>query len=59
MFVPDLHNNIGRWCSVNDGARAGRVWRVRTAVTGRRYLVRNVETGEFRTVSNRVLSNLY
>lgn len=57
MFTKDLNNNIGRYCTVD--ATSGRVWRVQTAVTGSRYLVRNVETGERRVVSHRVMSNLY
>lgn len=57
MFTKDLHNNVGRHCTVD--ATSGRVWRVRAAVTGSRYLVRNYRTGEFRTVAHRVMSNLY
>lgn len=57
MFTTDLLNNIGRHCTIGTGE--GRVWRVRTAVTGSRYLVRNYRTGEYRTVSHRRMSNLY
>jgi hypothetical protein len=59
VFTTDLHNNLGRWCSINDGARAGQVWMVYRAVKGARYMVRHTETGEYRTVSHRVMSNLY
>jgi hypothetical protein len=57
MFTQDLHNNIGRHCTVGTGE--GRVWEVRRAVTGSRYLVRNVKNGEWRVVTHRVMSNLY
>lgn len=57
MFTQDMHNNIGRYCTID--AATGRVWRVHTAVTGSRYLVRNVDTGERRVVPLRQMTNLY
>lgn len=57
MFVKDLNNNVGRFCSVDN--TSGRTWRVQTAVAGGRYLVRNVTTGVCRTVTHRQMSNLY
>lgn len=57
MFTQDMHNNIGRRCTID--ATTGRVWRVHTAVTGSRYLVRNYVTGEHRVVTHRQMTNLY
>jgi hypothetical protein len=57
LFTQDLHNNIGRHCTIGTGE--GRVWEVRRAVTNSRYLVRNYQTGENRVVTHRQMSNLY
>jgi hypothetical protein len=51
-------NNVRRFCSIPGDVRARR-WRVRTAMTDRRYLVRNVDTGEYRAVPVRIMGNLY
>ncbi|MEV0065379.1 hypothetical protein [Amycolatopsis sp. NPDC050768] len=58
MFTQDIHNNIGRRAAIR-GERSGRVWQVMRAVAGRRYLVRNIATGQCRTVDHNALSNLY
>ncbi len=55
--VEDQWNNVGRFCTID--AASGRVWRVQAAASGSSYVVRNVETGESRTVPHRQLSNLY
>lgn len=58
MFITDTGNNIGRGCAVM-GTGEGRVWEVRRAMTGDRYLVRHTHTGEHRAVALRLLTNLY
>lgn len=58
MFTTDIHNDIGRYCTVR-GDKSGRVWKVKTAVTDGRYLVRNTKTGDTKTVPHKDLSNLY
>ena len=58
VFVLDSMNNVRRFCSIPGDVRARR-WRVRTAMTDRRYLVRNVDTGEYRAVPVRIMGNLY
>lgn len=58
MFITDTGNNIGRGCAVM-GTGTGRVWEVRRAMTGDRYLVRHVTTGEHRAVSTRQMTSLY
>jgi hypothetical protein len=58
MFVPDLHNNRGRLCSL-PGDTVPRRWLVRNAVSGGRYLVRHVGTGRCRVVPHRSMSSLY
>jgi len=57
MFTTDLYNNLGRHCAIDN--IAGRAWRVQRAVKGDRYLVRNVLTGEHRTVSLAGMYGLY
>ena len=57
MFETDAHNNIGRFCAVR--GNGGRKWRVKTAVKGGRYLVRDVVTGQHRVVSHRSMTSLY
>lgn len=60
MFTVDLNNNVGRYAALKDGSNQGRIWRVQTAVTGHRYLVRNIHTGECRVVNSRTdISQLY
>lgn len=63
MFTQDLHNNVGRHCSIrgHEGrfAHEGRAWRVKVAVTGGKYLVRHVTSGKQMVVSHRDMSNLY
>lgn len=58
MFIRDEGNNIGRGCALM-GTTGGRVWEVRRAMTGDRYLVRHATTGEHRAVTLRAMTNLY
>ncbi len=58
MFITDTGNNIGRGCALM-GTGGGRVWEVRRAMTGDRYLVRHCGTGEHRAVTLRTMTNLY
>ncbi|WP_158943560.1 hypothetical protein [Streptomyces sp. NRRL S-378] len=58
MFTVDLMNNINRVCCVRSVV-GGREWKVRRAVVGDRYLLRNVRTGEHRTVPVRDMHSLY
>jgi len=61
-LVDDFHNNVGRYCSVDDVH--GRSWCVVAAVSGGRYLVAR-EHGSLpvddavRMVTHRQMSNLY
>ncbi len=58
MFVADRFNNVGRRCSLR-GDLQSRRWKVRTAVAGYRYLVRNCDTREYRVVTSREMTSLY
>lgn len=57
MFTKDLHNNVGRHCSIR--GHEGRNWRVQRAMTGSKYLVRHVTNGEQVVVAHQDMSNLY
>lgn len=63
VLVEDEGNNVNRLCNVRGDGAAGepvRCWLVVSAVSGRRYLVKHVETGEVRVVSSRYdMTNLY
>ncbi|MGW5054745.1 hypothetical protein [Actinokineospora sp. NPDC004072] len=58
VFVVDRFNNVGRFCSIPGDVRSRR-WRVYRAVSGWRYMVRNVDTGRFRVVQHRAMSSVY
>lgn len=58
MFVSDTMNNVRRLCSLPGDVRPRR-WVVRTAVAGYRYLVRNVDTGEYRVTRQDDMRSLY
>jgi hypothetical protein len=57
-LVEDIHNNVGRYCSVR-GDASGRDWRVQNAIKGNRYIVNNILTLENRVVAHAELTNLY
>jgi hypothetical protein len=64
MFTIDRFNNVGRRCNLNGDHSGYRRWAVRTAVTGTpsdysRYMVRNLDTGEYRVVATALMSALY
>jgi hypothetical protein len=58
MFKVDIFNNIGRHCNL-PGDKVVRCWKVRAYMSNCHYLVRNVKTGEFRSVLSRDMHNLY
>jgi hypothetical protein len=59
VVTADIHNNTGRFCSLRGDHANGRSWQVQDALTGGRYLVRHVTTGEEREVTHSHMSNLY
>jgi hypothetical protein len=59
VFIEDIHNNIGRYCSLRGDQATGRSWRVQAAVKGGQYVVRHATTGEHRVVSSSAMSSLY
>jgi hypothetical protein len=61
MFVQDLFNNVRRMCSLRGDIKSRR-WQVSRAMRltdGNGYLVRNIDTNEFRAVLQRDLISLY
>lgn len=62
VLVEDGFNNVGRRCNVPGDGPAGepaRCWRVASAVSGGRYLVRHLDHGVVRLVAHRDMHNLY
>nr|CEL16282.1 hypothetical protein [Kibdelosporangium sp. MJ126-NF4]CTQ94206.1 hypothetical protein [Kibdelosporangium sp. MJ126-NF4] len=58
MFVVDKFNNLRRFCTVRGDTRSRR-WQVYRAMSGSRYLVRNLDTGLFRAVVHSDMTSLY
>lgn len=58
MFTHDTMNNLRRRCSL-PGDQRSRRWQIKTAFTGRRYLVRNLDTGKYRVVPRDGMHSLY
>jgi len=62
VLVADDWNNVGRLCNVPGDGAAGnepRCWHVRSAVSGGRYLVEHLDTGDVRLVAHRDMHNCY
>jgi len=62
MFVADTMNNVRRLCSL-PGDRKSRRWQVKNAMETKQdrfaYLVKNLDTNEFRCVTSKQMTSLY